>query len=89
MHKSDAAYPHRADGDIGCLIAHGNRKRVIHEIPVVSRLTVRKLEPPMRLTTDSAMTTIRVRMLFGSPLRDSSAASPGEARLIRTPVSTK
>jgi hypothetical protein len=44
---------------------------------------------PTRLTTDSAMTTISVRMLFGSPMRDSSAASSGEARLIRAPVSTK
>src|SRR5271157_2348340 len=33
MQQGDAAYPHRGDGDVGGLKAHGYRERVIHEIP--------------------------------------------------------
>src|SRR6516162_10819193 len=44
MHKCNAAYPHRGDGDIRRLIAHGNRKGVIHEIPEVGRRALRKFE---------------------------------------------
>src|SRR5215472_6805033 len=45
MHEGDAADPGRGDSDIRRLIAHGNRKRVIHEVPEVGRRAFGKLEP--------------------------------------------
>src|SRR6516165_3437412 len=45
MHEGDPADPRRGDSNIRRLIAHGNRKGVIHEIPEVGRRAFRKLEP--------------------------------------------
>ena len=43
VQEGDAAYPHRGNGDIGGLIAHGYSKRVIHKIPEVGRPALGKL----------------------------------------------
>ena len=45
--ESNVANPDRRHCDVGCRVAHCDRKRVIHEIPKIGHLAFGKLEPLM------------------------------------------
>src|SRR6516162_8341227 len=65
MHEGNAADPGRGDGDIRRLIAHGNRERVIHEVPEVGRWALGKFEPQVvsHLSVDDRVVIIELHVM--------------------------